>query len=98
MVLEHTRISQASHAPDTRGLSEAAVHGEQGLHLRAPIVAGASDCQDTRFTENFLHRLLSAHGPMGRAKGRAPRPALPDALRAGAEKWVGAGRYFPCRS
>jgi len=41
----HDRISQASHAPDTRGLSEGAVHGEQGLHLRAPIVADALDRQ-----------------------------------------------------
>lgn len=41
----HDRISQASHAPDTRGLSEAAGHGEQGLHLRAEIIADASDLQ-----------------------------------------------------
>jgi len=61
----HVRISQASHAPDTRGLSEGVVDAE-GLHLRAPIVAGTSNGEDTRFTENFLLRPTAADTVPGR--------------------------------
>ena len=54
------RISQASHAPDTRGLSEAAVHDEQGLHLGAPIVAGTSMVRTPVSQKNSLHRPTAA--------------------------------------
>ena len=46
----------------TGGVRTEAVGNRVGLalHLRAAIVAGASDCEATRFHRNFLHGLLSA--------------------------------------
>ena len=80
----HDRISQASHAPDTRGLSEGAVHGEQRLHLRTPIVAGPRMVRTPVFTENSLHR-YPAHAPWVPRTGLAPMPVLrrQHGLRAG---------------
>jgi len=46
----------------TGGVRTEAVGNRVGLalHLRAAIVAGASDCEATGFHRNFLHGLLSA--------------------------------------
>jgi hypothetical protein len=71
----HDRISQASHAPDTRGLSEAAVHSEQGLHSTGANSSSASDGQDTRFTKKLsAERTQSLTRSWSLPEGRAPRP------------------------
>ncbi len=52
----------------TGGVRTEAVGNRVGLalHLRAVIVAGASDCEDTRFHRKFLHRPGRGDDPVRR--------------------------------
>jgi len=72
----HDRISQASHAPDTRGPSEAAGHGEQGRHSTGANSSSASDGQGHPFHKKTFCRedpVLDAQlEPPRRSRAEAP--------------------------